>query len=85
MPGVTGDDGASHNGMWDLPLMAGIPGMRVAAPRDGVTLAAELAEALDVGDRPTALRFPKGALPADLPALRSVGGVDVLADWGPTS
>lgn len=80
--GVTGDDGASHNGMWDLPLMAGIPGMRVAAPRDGVTLAAELAEALDVGDRPTALRFPKGALPADLPALRSVGGVDVLADWG---
>lgn len=80
--GVTGDDGASHNGMWDLPLMAGIPGMRVAAPRDGVTLAAELAEALDVGDGPTALRFPKGALPADLPALRSVGGVDVLADWG---
>ena len=80
--GVTGDDGASHNGMWDLPLMAGIPGMRVAAPRDGVTLAAELAEALDVGDGPTALRVPTGALPADRPALRSVGGVDVLADWG---
>ncbi len=80
--GVTGDDGASHNGMWDLPLLAGVPGMRVAAPRDGDTLAEELTAALDVTDGPTAVRFPKGALPDPLPALRRSGTLDVLAEWG---
>ncbi len=80
--GITGDDGASHNGMWDLPLLAGVPGLRVAAPRDGVTLTAALAEALDVSDGPTVVRFPKGALPAELPALRRSGTADILADWG---
>lgn len=80
--GITGDDGASHNGMWDLPLLAGIPGIKVAAPRDGATLATTLAEALSTSDGPTAIRFPKGALPPDLPALRRSGTVDVLAEWG---
>ena len=80
--GLTGDDGASHNGMWDLPLLAGIPGMRVAAPRDAASLETELAEALDIDDGPTTLRFPKGALPDALPALRRSGTVDVLAEWG---
>ena len=80
--GVTGDDGASHNGMWDLPLLAGVPGLAVAAPRDGVTLQSELSEALDVDDGPTVLRFPKGTLPDELPALRRSGSVDVLAEWG---
>ena len=80
--GITGDDGASHNGMWDLPLLAGIPGMRVAAPRDAATLTAALGEALSVSDGPTTLRFPKGSLPDPLPALRRSGAVDVLAEWG---
>jgi 1-deoxy-D-xylulose-5-phosphate synthase len=80
--GITGDDGPSHNGMWDLTMMAGIPGMRVAAPRDGSTLQAELHEALDVCDGPTAVRFPKGALPPAIPALRRSGSIDVLAEWG---
>lgn len=80
--GVTGDDGASHNGMWDLPLLAGIPGIRVAAPRDATTLEQELAEALDIDDGPTVLRFPKGTLPPELAALRRSGSVDVLAEWG---
>jgi 1-deoxy-D-xylulose-5-phosphate synthase len=80
--GVTGEDGASHNGMWDLSLLALVPGIRIAAPRDAATLRAELREALDVEDRPTVVRFPKGSLPADVPAIGRVGGVDVLRRQG---
>ncbi len=80
--GLTGDDGPSHNGMWDLALLGVVPGIRIAAPRDEPTLRAELAEAVEVEDGPTVLRFPKTPLVADLPALRQVGGVDVLAEDG---
>ncbi|MCY7365345.1 MAG: 1-deoxy-D-xylulose-5-phosphate synthase [Frankiaceae bacterium] len=76
--GVTGEDGASHNGMWDLSILNLVPGMRVAAPRDAATLREELREALAVDDGPTALRFPKGPVPDDLPAVERVGTVDVL-------
>jgi 1-deoxy-D-xylulose-5-phosphate synthase len=68
--GVTGEDGPSHHGMWDMSLAAIVPGLRLAAPRDAATLAEELAEALRVADGPTVLRFPKGAVPASVPALR---------------
>jgi 1-deoxy-D-xylulose-5-phosphate synthase len=78
--GITGTDGPSHNGMWDLSLLGVVPGLRLAAPRDGATLRAELREALDVADAPTVLRFPKTALPVDIPALRHVDGMDVLAE-----
>ncbi|MCI4676262.1 1-deoxy-D-xylulose-5-phosphate synthase [Candidatus Mycolicibacterium alkanivorans] len=77
--GVTGNDGASHNGMWDLSVLNIVPGIRVAAPRDGARLREELGEALDVNDGPTAIRFPKGAVGNDIPALERVSGVDVLA------
>ena len=77
--GITGPDGASHNGMWDLSMLGIVPGMRVAAPRDGTRLREELGEALDVNDGPTALRFPKGDVGEDIPALERRGGVDVLA------
>ncbi|WP_084734366.1 1-deoxy-D-xylulose-5-phosphate synthase [Rhodococcus sp. RD6.2] len=77
--GVTGPDGASHNGMWDFSLLGIVPGMRVAAPRDAATLREELGEALAISDGPTAVRFPKGAVGDDIPALERVGGVDVLA------
>ncbi|MBB3038430.1 1-deoxy-D-xylulose-5-phosphate synthase [Hoyosella altamirensis] len=77
--GVTGADGASHNGMWDLSILGIVPGMRVAAPRDAATLREELAEAVSIVDGPTALRFPKGAVGPDIPALERIGdGVDVL-------
>ncbi|MHA6621138.1 1-deoxy-D-xylulose-5-phosphate synthase [Pseudonocardia sp. DLS-67] len=76
--GVTGNDGPSHNGMWDLSLLGIVPGMRVAAPRDIGTLREELAEAVAVEDGPTAIRFPKGAVIESVPALRRVDGVDVL-------
>ncbi|MCG5433911.1 1-deoxy-D-xylulose-5-phosphate synthase [Mycobacterium sp. MYCO198283] len=77
--GVTGSDGASHNGMWDMAMLGIVPGMRVAAPRDATRLREELGEALDVDDGPTALRFPKSDVGEDIPALQRRHGVDVLA------
>jgi 1-deoxy-D-xylulose-5-phosphate synthase len=76
--GVTGEDGASHNGMWDLSLLQLVPGLRLAAPRDAATLREELREALAIGDGPTAVRFPKGAIGEDVPAVQRIGPVDVL-------
>ena len=76
--GVTGDDGASHNGMWDMSILQVVPGLQLAAPRDEATLREELREALDVDHAPTVLRFPKGALPEHVPAVQRVGTTDVL-------
>ncbi|MGZ8179816.1 1-deoxy-D-xylulose-5-phosphate synthase [Williamsia sp. SKLECPSW1] len=77
--GVTGPDGPSHHGMWDLSLMAIVPGMRVAAPRDALRLREELGEALDTDAGPTALRYSKGAVPEDIRAVERLDdGVDVL-------
>ena len=78
--GVTGDDGASHNGMWDMAMLGIVPGLRLAAPRDAATLRAELREAIAVEDAPTVVRFPKGALGPAIPASRSVAGLDVLVE-----
>jgi 1-deoxy-D-xylulose-5-phosphate synthase len=76
--GVTGDDGPSHNGMWDLSLLNLVPGLRLAAPRDGATLRRALREAVACDDGPTALRFPKGSSGADIPAVEVYGELDVL-------
>ena len=76
--GVTGDDGPSHHGIWDLALTGIIPTMRVAAPRDASRLRETLREALEVSDAPTAIRFPKGAVTKDIPAFERRDGVDVL-------
>ncbi len=80
--GVTGEDGPSHNGMWDLSVLQVVPGLRIAAPRDAATLRAELREALAVTDGPTVVRFARGAVGPDLPATDRVGGVDVLRRSG---
>jgi 1-deoxy-D-xylulose-5-phosphate synthase len=76
--GITGEDGPSHNGMWDLSILQVVPGIRIAAPRDGATLREELREAVAVEDGPTVIRFPKGAVGDDIPALSRRGPVDVL-------
>ncbi len=78
--GVTGNDGASHNGVWDMSMLGIVPGMRVAAPRDAARLREELGEALAVSDGPTAVRFPKGAVGDDIPAVRRQHGVDILTE-----
>jgi 1-deoxy-D-xylulose-5-phosphate synthase len=76
--GVTGNDGPSHNGMWDLSLLGVVPGMRVAAPRDAARLRELFREAVEDDTGPTAMRFPKGRPPADLAALSRLHGCDVL-------
>jgi 1-deoxy-D-xylulose-5-phosphate synthase len=77
--GVTGPDGASHHGVWDLSILQVVPGIRIAAPRDGSRLREELAEAVAVNDAPTVVRFPKGAVLPDIDAeLRTEDGVDIL-------
>ena len=68
--GITGTDGASHNGMWDMALLAHVPGLRLAAPRDEATLRDSLRQAVSVGDAPTVVRYPKGTLPEPLAAVR---------------
>jgi 1-deoxy-D-xylulose-5-phosphate synthase len=76
--GITGPDGPSHYGIWDMSVFGVVPGLRIAAPRDAATLREELREAVAVEDGPTVLRFPTGAVAADLLALRRVGPVDIL-------
>jgi 1-deoxy-D-xylulose-5-phosphate synthase len=78
--GVTGPDGASHHGMWDGSLLQIVPGIRVAVPRDGTRLTELLREAVAVSDGPTALRFPRGSVADDLPAVGKLGGMDLLAE-----
>ncbi len=76
--GITGDDGPSHNGMWDLALTGIIPTLHVAAPRDGARLKETLNEAVAISDAPSLVRFPKGAVIEDIPAFERRDGIDVL-------
>src|SRR5438067_4627381 len=66
--GITGPDGPSHYGIWDLAVLGNVPGLRIAAPRDAATVREELREAVAIEDGPTVVRFPTGAVPPDLPA-----------------
>lgn len=79
--GVTGPDGPSHHGVWDLAILQVVPGIRLAAPRDAARLEEELAEAVAIDDGPTVLRFPKGSVGKPLDAVRRTSdGVDVLVE-----
>ncbi|UQA92564.1 1-deoxy-D-xylulose-5-phosphate synthase [Streptomyces halobius] len=76
--GVTGDDGASHNGMWDMSMLQVVPTLRIAAPRDAAQLRAQLREAVKVDDAPTVLRYSKGVVGPAVPAVGKIGGMDLL-------
>ncbi len=78
--GVTGDDGASHNGMWDMSWLPIVPGLDLLAPRDEARLSEALDAALERNDGPTAIRFPKGLLPQELPAVRRDGSLDIMRE-----
>lgn len=79
--GVTGPDGASHHGMWDLAMLQIVPGIRIASPRDATRLQEELEEAVGIDDGPTVIRFPKGSVSEDIVAVRRLAdGVDVLLE-----
>ncbi len=77
--GITGPDGASHHGVWDLAILQVVPGIAIAAPRDAIRLREELREAIEISDAPSVVRFPKGSVPNPIDAVnRLPGGVDVL-------
>ena len=76
--GITGDDGPSHHGIWDLALTGIVPSMHVGAPRDGARLKEILRQCVAIANAPSMLRFPKGAVPADIPAIERIDGVDIL-------
>ncbi|MFF2644180.1 1-deoxy-D-xylulose-5-phosphate synthase [Streptomyces niveus] len=76
--GVTGVDGPSHNGMWDMSVLQCVPGLRIAAPRDAAQLRALLRESVEVNDAPTVLRFPKESVGETIPAVGRTGGLDIL-------
>ena len=79
--GVTGPDGPSHHGMWDLAILQVIPGIRLSAPRDATRLREELREAVAIDDGPTVVRFSKGSVGTELDAVRrTTDGVDVLVE-----
>jgi 1-deoxy-D-xylulose-5-phosphate synthase len=76
--GITGDDGPSHHGIWDLALTGIVPNMHVGAPRDGARLREILRDCVAIENAPSMVRFPKGAVPSDIPALERIAGVDIL-------
>ena len=76
--GITGDDGPSHHGIWDLALTGIVPNMHVGTPRDGARLKEILRQCVEIENAPSMIRFPKGAIPADIPAVERVSGVDIL-------
>ena len=78
--GVTGPDGASHHGMWDMTISGVVPGLHLAAPRDGQQVAAAVHAAVDIADAPSVVRFPKGTVADPIAAVRTAGAVDVLAE-----
>jgi 1-deoxy-D-xylulose-5-phosphate synthase len=78
--GVTGPDGASHHGMWDMTISGVVPGLHLAAPRDGQQVARAVRAAVAIDDAPSVVRFPKGTVAEPIEAVRTVGGVDVLAE-----
>jgi 1-deoxy-D-xylulose-5-phosphate synthase len=76
--GITGPDGASHHGMWDMSILSVVPGLHLAAPRDGTRLREALAGSLTIDDAPSVIRFPKDQLPDDLPTVAQLDGTDIL-------
>ncbi|MYR92431.1 1-deoxy-D-xylulose-5-phosphate synthase [Streptomyces sp. SID8374] len=78
--GVTGTDGASHNGMWDMSILQCVPTLRIAAPRDADQVRAQLREAVAVDDAPTVVRFSKGAVGPAVKAVGKAGGMDILRE-----
>ena len=79
--GVTGPDGASHHGVWDIPMVLSIPGLRLAAPRDGNLLRKVLGQSVKI-QGPSVIRFPKGKAPAEIPSIRKIGQSEIVAENG---
>ena len=62
--GVVGQDGPTHNGVFDIAYLRTLPGMTLCAPRDETDMRRMLEACLRI-DGPSALRFPRGNCPRD--------------------
>jgi 1-deoxy-D-xylulose-5-phosphate synthase len=76
--GITGPDGASHHGMWDMSILQVVPGLHLSAPRDAARLRAALATSLAIDDAPSVIRYSNQRVPDDIPAVESIAGMDVV-------
>jgi 1-deoxy-D-xylulose-5-phosphate synthase len=80
--GIVGDDGATHQGLFDLAFLRTVPNMVVMAPRDAAELANMLFTALELG-QPAAVRYPRRRAPGPVPLEWSpvpVGRAEVLRE-----
>ena len=76
--GITGPDGASHHGMWDMSILQVVPGLHLATPRDGTRLRDALGRSLAIADGPSVIRLPKDQVSSDLPPVGQLSGMDIL-------
>jgi 1-deoxy-D-xylulose-5-phosphate synthase len=68
--GLVGADGATHAGSFDIGFMGALPGMVLMAASDEAELAAMIATSLEIDDRPSAFRYPRGdGVGVDIPEL----------------
>ncbi len=89
--GLSGDDGPTHHGLFDISYLRGVPNIVVMAPKDEDELADMLQTSLE-HDGPSAIRYPRGAGPGvavkEQPVALPIGKAEVLhegsqiAVWG---
>jgi 1-deoxy-D-xylulose-5-phosphate synthase len=81
--GLSGDDGPTHHGLFDIAYLRGIPGIVLMSPRDEDELADMLRTSLEIPG-PSAIRYPRGAVAGVArkpePQILPIGKAEVLAD-----
>ncbi|HYV98473.1 MAG TPA: 1-deoxy-D-xylulose-5-phosphate synthase [Gemmatimonadaceae bacterium] len=73
--GLVGEDGETHMGLYDIAYMLAVPGMVVAAPKDGTEMLALMRTAVAYDKGPFALRYPRDASPDVPPPMKDVKAV----------
>ena len=76
--GITGEDGPSHHGVWDMSLATIVPQCKLFSPRDENRLNEALEQSLTFTSGPNIVRFNKGAIAAEIKAHERVGSFDLL-------
>jgi len=70
--GIAGEDGPTHHGVLDIAYMLAVPGMTVTAPKDGAEMLALLRLATRSADGPWSVRWPRAAVPAEVPHVDEI-------------
>ena len=74
--GVAGEDGPTHHGALDIAYMLAVQGMTVTAPKDGAEMLALVRLATEKNDGPWCVRWPRDAVPSDVPDLNEIESVE---------